>query len=84
MVSAKIVSTGAIRIKATTRGMTRKLILSTEMTSRALNSSLTAMVPISAARALPTVALKMIAVINGPISRAMVTATTMPTWFCWP
>ena len=54
------------------------------MTSSAASSSLTAIVPISAATALPTVALRIVAVMKGPISRAMLTATMMPIWSCWP
>ena len=49
-----------------------------------MTSSDTFMVPSSAAIAEPTVAARMTPVMNGPISRHIVSAVTVPMMLLWP
>jgi len=56
------------------------LVESIDITSNAVISSETFIVPISAAMAEPTIADRMIAVMKGPISRHIVIAASVPIW----
>ncbi len=67
--SVTSVSSGASTAIATRRGITRKLAGSIDMISSASISSETFIVPSSAAMPAPTLAVRISAVMNGPISR---------------
>ena len=77
MRSAYRVSSGIITTRAIIRGSTRNSIGSIPHVLRASISSLVSMVPRCAANDAPVLPIMMIAVIMGPISRAM----DMPTTF---
>ena len=74
-----MVSTGIMSMQATSLGATRKGTGSSAEVSRAIISSLTFMVPISAAMAAPANPLIITAASSGPSSRTMDTPTTLPT-----
>ena len=69
---------GAITTKASIRGADRKRIGEIDMISRAAISSLTFIVPSSAAIAEPTHAARQTPQLNGPISRMRETITAAP------
>ena len=73
---------GQMIASATMRGTTSRLVRSIDSTRRAESSSLTDIVPISAASPAPTVAARMIEAMNGPISRAIEAATIVPMLSC--
>ncbi len=77
--SAQMARQGNITAIARNLGMTRKAIGSSAMVSSASNSSVTRMVPISAAKAEPDLPITTIAVIRGPSSRVMEMATRLDT-----
>ena len=81
---AQIVRHGSIIIMATNFGVTRKWIGSIAMVSSASISSVTFMVPISAANADPDLPITTMAVINGPSSLVIEMATALATMLIAP
>ena len=81
---AQIVRHGSITIMARNFGVTRKWIGLIAMVSSASISSVTFIVPISAAKAEPERPMTTIAVISGPSSRVIEIATALATKFKAP
>src|SRR6267143_1632759 len=81
---AQIVRQGSITIMARNFGVTRKWIGLIAIVSSASISSVTFMVPISAAKAEPERPITTMAVINGPSSLDIDNATALGTMFMAP